>query len=132
VLRVGLDGGRERQHRILVGADDDGDLGQRRLTLRQRAGLVEDDRVELPSTLEREPVLHEQALTCADRGRDRDHQWDGEPQGVRAGDHQHGRGTRERALGVAEDPPGDEGDGPRRQRDIEEQRGRAVGKGLGA
>ena len=58
---------------------------------RQRAGLVEDDHVELAGPLEGDPVLHQQAVARAERGRDRDDQRDREAQRVGAGDDEHGR-----------------------------------------
>ena len=44
------------------------DVGEHRLALGQRAGLVEDDDVELARPLERQPVLDEQAVARAERG----------------------------------------------------------------
>jgi hypothetical protein len=44
----------------------------------QRAGLVEDDGIEVARLLEPAPVAHEQAVLRAQRRRDRDHERDGE------------------------------------------------------
>ena len=104
MLRVGLDRRREPEdtlgvHRARRDVDED------RLALGQRAGLVEDDRVEGPRPLQREPVLDEQAVAGAERGGDRDDQRDRQAERVRAGDHQDRRGPDQRALRVAEQPP---------------------------
>ena len=84
--------------------------GQRRLAPRERARLVEDDHVQLARPLERDPVLDQQPVAGAERGRDRDHQRDRQAQGVRAGDDQHGRRAHQRALGVTQEPPAHERD----------------------
>ena len=93
-----------------------------RLALGERAGLVEDDRVELAGPLEGDPVLDEQPVAGAERGRDRDDQRDREAQRVGAGDDEDRRGPHERILGVAEQPPADERDGAGGERDVEQER----------
>ena len=82
--------------------------------------------------LEREAVLDQQPVPRAERRRDRDDERDREAERMRAGDDEHGRGADERALRVAEQPPRDERDGAGAERDVEQERGRAVGQRLGA
>ena len=107
MLGVGLDrGGESQQLRLVRRRDRD----ERRLALRERAGLVEDDDLELAGPFERDAVLHEQAVAGAERGRDGDHQRDRQAQGVGAGDDEDGRGSDERALAIALDPPEHERD----------------------
>ena len=93
------------------------DVGDDRAAPRQRAGLVEDDDIELTRTLQREPILDQQPVAGAERGRDGDDQRDGKAQGMGAGDDEHRRRADERLLRVAQQPPDDEGDRcPRRAR----------------
>ena len=65
VLRVGFDGRGEREQLVLVDARGGGHGGHDRLAAGERAGLVEDDDVELAGPLEREAVLDEQAVAGA-------------------------------------------------------------------
>jgi hypothetical protein len=126
MLRVALDGGGKPQGIVTRGIDQD------RFAARQRARLVEDDDIERPSALEREPVLHEQAIARAQGCRDRDHQRDREAERVRAGNDEHRGCPHEGALRISAEPPHDQGDTARQQRDVEQDRRGAVGKGLGA
>ena len=59
------------------------------LAARERSRLVEDDRGEVARLLEAAPVADEEAAARAKRRGDRDHQRDGQPERVRAGDHEH-------------------------------------------
>ena len=56
----------------------------------ERAGLVEDDRRQVPSFLEPPPIAHQEARTCTQRRGNRDHQWHRETKRMRAGDDQDG------------------------------------------
>ena len=132
MLRVGLDRGRQGQDLVLRRALDGDDAGQRRLALRERAGLVEDDDVELARPLEGEAVLHEQAVARAERGADGDDQRDGQAQRVRAGDDEHGGRAHEGLRRLTDDEPDEEGDGTGREGDVEEGRRGPVGERLGA
>ena len=64
------------------------------------------------------------------RGRERDDQRDGQAEGVRAGDDEHGDGALDGLVGVAEQRPDDEGDDAGGGRHVEQQRGGAVGERL--
>jgi hypothetical protein len=57
---------------------------------RERPRLVEHDHIQEASLFEATSIAHEQAVPGAERGGDRDHQGDGQPQRVGAGDHEHG------------------------------------------
>ena len=101
------------QQLVLVDARRGDDRRDDRLAARQRAGLVEDDEVELAGPLERQAVLDEQAVAGAEARRDGDDERDGQAEGMRAGDDEDGRGAHERLLGVAADPPPRERDDAR-------------------
>ncbi len=126
VLRIGFDGGGQRQQRVLVQARRRDDAGQHWLAAGQRAGLVEDDDLHLARALQRQPVLDQQPIARTERGADGDHQRDGQAQGVRAGDDQHRRRADQRLLGLPERGPDHERDDARAERHEEEQRGGAV------
>ena len=108
-----------------------GDFDKHGLALGERAGLVEDDRVHGPSSLEGHPVLDEQPVLGAERGRDGDDERDGQPECMRAGNDQDSRRSDERTLGIAEKPPDHQRDGPRGQGDVEQDCRRPIGQGLG-
>ena len=96
----------------------------------QRAGLVEQHDVHEPRPLEGQPVLDEDPGPGGDRGRQGDHERDGEAEGVGAGDHQHGDGAHDGLVDVAGQRPEQEGDGGGGGGDVEEQGGEAVGERL--
>ena len=131
VLRIGFDRGGEGHDLVLVDALDRDHIGHDRLAPGQRAGLVEDDDVQLPRALQREPVLDQEAVARPQRGADGDDQGDGQPKRVRAGDDEHRGGAHERLLWLAERQPHEKRHGTRSEGDVEEGRGRTVGKGLG-
>jgi hypothetical protein len=93
MLRVRLDaGGQAQDLGLVVGCDgSDG-----RSSARQRACLVENHDVQLARPLQGEAVLHQQAVSRPKRRRNRNHKRDGQAQGMRAGDHEHGRSPDER------------------------------------
>ena len=66
MLRVPFHGRRQREQARHVDAARGLDCRHDGLAARQRAGLVEDDHVQLPAPLEREPVLNEQAVSRAE------------------------------------------------------------------
>ena len=123
MLRVHLDRGGEPEDFRLVGA---GNRREDRLAPGERPGLVEDDDVELPRPLERDPILDEQAVARPQGGADGDDQRDREAESVRAGDHEDRREAGKGAGLVAVDPPEGERDHPARERDIEQDRGSPI------
>ena len=64
----------------------------------QRAGLVEDHRVEVAGPLEARAVADQESARRAEAGADRHHQRHREAEGVRAGDHQHRDGAGDGEL----------------------------------
>ena len=88
------------------------DRGHSRLALGQRAGLVDDQRVDLLHALQRLGVLDQHARLGAAPDADHDRHRRGEPERARAGDDQH-RDGRDQAVGEARlgspDRPGGEG-----------------------
>ena len=71
---------------------------QRRLAQRQRAGLVEHDRVDLGQPLEAVGGLDQHALAEQPAGRGHLHGRHGQRQRAGTGDDEHGDGDRQRAL----------------------------------
>ena len=132
MLRVGLGGGGQPQDLVLAATSAHHHGGHRGPASRQCAGLVEDDEVELAGALEGQAVLHQQPILGADRRRDGDDQGDGQAEGMGAGDDEHGGRADERLLRVTEHPPDYERHDARAERDVEQQRGGAIGQGLGA
>ena len=108
-----------------------GDAGDGVRALGQGAGLVEQHRVDGAHPLQREPVLDQDAGPRRHRGGQRDHQRDGQAEGVRAGDHQDRDGAHDGLVEVAERPPRDEGDQRGGGGDVEQHRGEPVGEHLG-
>src|SRR5688572_19262854 len=99
--------------------------------LRERAGLVKQDGVDGASTLEGEAVLHEYAVARGDFSRNRDHEGNGEAEGMGAGDHEDSNGPRDRLVDVTCESPRDERSDSCGQGDVEESGGRSVGEVLG-
>ena len=68
----------------------------------QRAGLVEEHGVDVAHPLEGQAVFHQDAGPGRNGRRDADDEGDGEPEGMRAGDHEHGHRANEGGVEVAE------------------------------
>ena len=85
VLRVRFGGCRQPKHCLVCAVR--GQAGDHVLALGQRAGLVEQDDVDLAHALQGEAVFDENAVG-ADRGREGDDEGDGQAEGVGAGDHE--------------------------------------------
>ncbi len=113
MLTVGFDGSSDGEERVRVGnsrAWDHRGVGDRVMARGEGAGLVEENRVDDAHALEREAVLDQDPCTCRHRGRERDHEWDGQPERVRARDHQHGDRALDRVVRGADGEPREEGD----------------------
>jgi hypothetical protein len=121
VLAVALDRRRDREQRAVVTVDG-GQVGDRVLALRQRAGLVEQHDVDRAHPLQRQAVLDEDAPARGARRGDRDHERDREAERVGAGDHEHRDGPRRRGVRAAEQRPGHERRDRGGERDVEQQR----------
>ena len=89
----------QRPRLVLALGDDD--APQRHPPLRERAGLVEHDRVDAARGLEDLRPLDEQPELRAAPGADEQRGRRREPERARAGDDQHGDGGRERDAGLA-------------------------------
>src|SRR5690606_32912616 len=89
MLRVALHGRSNPQSFVLIQLIGY-DLDDAMLAERERARLVEDDRVQIPRLLETAPVADEQAATRTERRRDRNHERNRESECVRACDYVHG------------------------------------------
>jgi hypothetical protein len=109
------------------------DIGQRGLALRQGTGLVEDHRVDPGRFLERGGILEQHSLARALADADRDGRGSRERQGIGTcdDDRRDRGGQREQQALTAEDVPGDEGDDPGSERDVDEVFPRPIGKALG-
>ena len=84
-----LDRSSQAKHFAVADALRRADLHDTVRTERKRSRLVEHDRVQEASLFEAASITHEEAVLRTERGGDRNHQGDGEPQCVRAGDHEH-------------------------------------------
>lgn len=78
---------------------------QRRPAPGEGSGLVEHDRGDGPHPLQCQPVLHQHPGTGRPLGRDRHHQRDRQPEGVRTGDHQNGDHPGDSLVGLTEQDP---------------------------
>jgi len=70
--------------------------------------LVENDHIQIARPFEGEPVFDEEAVLRPKRGRDGDHEWDGQAESVRAGDDKHRSGADQTMSFVPCEPPVDE------------------------
>ena len=98
---------------------------------RDRAGLVEHDRVDHPRRLQHLRALDQQPELGAAAGADHERGRRGEPERARAGDdeHGHGGGERERRALPRAEPEAQGGDG-KPDHDRHEHAGHAVGEPL--
>ena len=129
VLAVGLRGRREREPRVFVAVVRDNleDGGRSR---GQRSRLVEEHGVDRAHPLEGEAVLHEDPVARGHRRGDRDDERDRETERVGTRDHEHRDGALYRLVGLTGCEPRDQGDRPRREGHVEQERGRPVGERL--
>ena len=132
VLAICLRGSGQCQDLIWVSAVDRGMIYNGVVALGQRAGLVEQDRVDSAHLFERPSVLDQDAGAGRCRGRNGDHERYCQSQCVRAGDHQDRHGTDDASGAVADSQPNDERDHRGRGRQVEERGGGSVGESLGA
>ena len=113
VLAGALDAGGEAQDLVLRKAFGRHDRGHGRPALGQRAGLVDDERVDLLHALQRLGVLDQHAGLRAAADADHDRHRRRQPERTGAGDDEHGHG-RDQAVGEARlrppDAPGGEGE----------------------
>ena len=109
MLRVALQTRHERQHFLLLEAGGDELLGQRRLAIRERPGLVEDRDPALGDLFEHHGALHDDRPAGAEGNRADDGDGNGEQQRARRGNHQH----REKANRLSADRPREDGDDQR-------------------
>ena len=129
MLGVAFHAGGEREHPVGVTVDG-GEVGHDVLAGGQRAGLVEQHGVDRAHLLEREAVLHENAVLCRFGRRQRDDERDRKAQRMRAGDDQNGDRADQGVVGPAEREPHHGGGDRSDDRDIEQHRCGAVGQRL--
>ena len=130
VLGAVLSAPTSAQRLVLVDAVGDDDALQRHPPLRQRAGLVEHDRVDAARRLEDLRALDEQPELGAAAGADEQRRRRREAERARAGDDQHGDGRGERDAGLARADPEAERRGGDHEDDRHEDRRDAVGEPL--
>ncbi len=130
VLAVCLDCRGHRHQLLLIDAWSRRHSRQHWLATGQRAGLVEDDGVEVLGPLECQPILDQQAIACAKRRADGDDQRNCQAKSVRAGDDQHGRSPDQPFLRISEQRPGTEGQHASHQGHVEQDCRSTVGQGL--
>ena len=131
VLGGVLERARQAQRLGAVGAVRGGDADELHAPGRDRAGLVEHDRVDAAGGLEHLGALDEQAELRAAPGADEQRGGRGEPERARAGDDQHrdGGAERERRGLARAEPEAERGDGEADD-DRDEHAGDAVGEPL--
>ena len=96
MLRGLLRRGRQTQHLGFGEAVMGGDVGDARLALREGAGLVENDGLELVGGFQSRTASEQDAQLGALAGADPNRRRGGESQRARAGDNQHGHEVEER------------------------------------
>ena len=133
MLAGALDACGQPQHFVLVEARRGDDRRHRRLAFGQRAGLVDDQRVDLLHALQRLGILDQHADFGAAADADHDRHRRGEPERAGAGDDQHADGG-DQAIGEArlrpEHRPGGEGDERNRDHSRHEPARDLVGEAL--
>ena len=131
VLGVGFDRAGKAQH---LGFEDPGppDAGHCGGALGERAGLVEQHRVDGAHALESEPILDEDPRVRRDARRDGDGERDRQTQGVGTGDDKHGHRALHGLVRFAERRPHDECARATGGRHIEQQSREPISEGLGA
>jgi hypothetical protein len=95
----------------------------------ERAGLVKYDRIDFRAALERECMLEQDPAFGTEAGPDHDRGGGGEPERVRAGDHDHRDCEQQSVLDIAahERPPDQERDRSRAEGDEDEPERGSVG-----
>ncbi|SLH74141.1 Uncharacterised protein [Mycobacteroides abscessus subsp. abscessus] len=126
VFTVGLGGCGQGQHRIAVMSGGRFDAGQGRGALGQGASLIEEHHIDGAHLFQGQAVFDQNAAAGGALSGDRNHQRDGQPQRVWAGDDQHCNGSHHRGIGVPQRRPGNCGDDGRCQREPEQPAGRGV------
>ena len=118
VLGRAFDAGGEAEELALVEPGGGDDLRDRRLALGERAGLVDDQGVDLLHHLERLGVLDQDAEAGAAADADHDRHGRGQPESTGAGDDQDGHGHDQRVgeagFGPEGGPDDERSDGDRR------------------
>ena len=92
MLGLALDGGNQRQHLVMLEIVVEDEIGQRRLALGQRAGLVEGDDPGVAQLLQRFALAEQHAQFGGAAGADHDRGRRGQAHGTGAGDDQHRHG----------------------------------------
>ncbi len=131
MLRFGLDRCGLCHEPALV-AIDSSDCSYAMTALGERPGLVEQDHIDAAHPLEREPILYQDSVARRHPGGDRDHEGNGQSEGVRTGDHQNGHGSDHRLLRLGRRQPGDDRDHRGAKGHVEQQRRSPVGEHLSA
>jgi hypothetical protein len=131
MLALALDG-RDQAQQLAVIEAVASDLDHLPLAARERAGLVEHDRVRAGGLLDRERVLEQDPAARAAAGADHDRRRRRQPERVRAGDDDECDCEQERVEHLAVDvaPPDEEGAEPADQGDEDEPEGGSVGQPL--
>ncbi len=132
VLAVGLGGGGQAHHPVRVPTLDGGTVDDGVVALGEGAGLVEEDDIDGAHPLQGEAILDEDPGPGRRRGGDRDHQRDGEAEGVGAGDDQHRDGADDTVGGVSHRRPDQHRDQGGGGRDVEQRRRGTVRQRLGS
>jgi hypothetical protein len=88
-----------------AGSAERHEIGDHRPALRQRAGLVDDQHIDLLGQFERLSVADEDAGARALSGADHDRRRRGQAQRARTGDDHHGHGIHQGGGEIAAEPP---------------------------
>ncbi len=131
MLRVAFQGSRQGKGPVLLPAIDCIHVHDPELTLRERAGLIEDDYIDLARGFQCQAVTDKDAVARAHGCGNGNDERNCQTQGMRTGNHQHGDNAIENfdAEGLCEGP-GDRGDYGSGQSDIEKPACCFVGQDL--
>jgi hypothetical protein len=133
VLALGLHAGGDAERFLFGQVVRRRDVHDPELAEGERAGLVEDDGVEVARLFEAAAVAHEQSAMRALRRGDGDDQGHGQAERVRAGDNQHRHDAYDGEIpGRADELPDDESDDARCDGHAGQELRGAVGQVLGA
>ncbi len=102
------------------------------LAFGEGAGFIKEDNVDVAGGLESQPLSNEQTVSCGEGGGDGGNERDGQAEGMRASDNEHGNDAlQNKPGGLSGRGPGDPGEEGRTERHKGEVKRGFVGQDLG-